>query len=130
MGIGIFPVYDPPLALGAFQSDGKILAAEYELLDAIAREAGVKAFSSFGDNRPVPDDFDGDPDELELDEWDEWFDPVEGLLTVKTILSKISASPADSGSQDPYDLVDELRELERSLAIAASSGVKFRFEMG
>jgi hypothetical protein len=35
-----------------------------EVLDKVARAAKLTAFTAFADNRPIPEDFDSDPDEL------------------------------------------------------------------
>jgi hypothetical protein len=61
----VVPAFDPPIEGLVFDRDGKLLLREHEALDGIAIEHGLTPFSDFGDNREVPADFDGDPDELQ-----------------------------------------------------------------
>jgi hypothetical protein len=127
MGIGIFPLFKTRVDGTQFGSDGKVLAAEFELLDELAQKLAVRPFTSFGDNRAVPDDFAGDPDELEdlLGPWDEWFRASDGLVTVEALLKELSAErPAGDA------LVGDLEELRRCLQRAAEESVEFRLEMG
>lgn len=125
MGIGIYPVFLPDVPNASFLGDGKLLAAEFQRLDDIARAADVRPFTSFGDNRPVPEDFDGDPDELEdlLGEWDEWFSPADGLHTLDALIAALASDP------DADDLLYEVNELARCLRVAAAAGAQFRLEM-
>ena len=64
MSLGIYPVFQPKLKGTKFDALGEVLAANVEALDKIARSANLTPFTAFADNRPVPEDFDGDPDEL------------------------------------------------------------------
>ena len=61
MGLGVYPVFQPRVPEAKFRNDGKLLLQEYEKLDELAVKLGLKRFSSFGDNREIPEDFDGDP---------------------------------------------------------------------
>lgn len=125
MGIGIFPIFKSPVPGAGFDGDGKVLAAEFQILDDLAVRAGVRPFTSFGDNRAVPPGFDGDPDELEelMGEWDEWFSATDGLRTVDALITALGSTAENR------DLVEELSELRRCLNAAARAGVEFRLEM-
>lgn len=46
-------------------SGGELLMAELERLDELAVQAGLRPIASWADDREIPEDFDGDPDELE-----------------------------------------------------------------
>jgi hypothetical protein len=109
-----------------------VLAVNLETLDKIARSAKLTSFTAFADNRPIPDDFDGDPDELAevMGEWTEWFDPTEGLAAMRALADHIKGSPKAGKRLDrPDGVVEELREMARVLGVAAKQGVRFRLEM-
>lgn len=71
MSLGIFPVFQPPLIGTKFEGLGEAIAANLKAIESIARSARLTSLAAFGDNRPVPDDFGGDPDDLAeiLGEW-------------------------------------------------------------
>jgi hypothetical protein len=133
MGVGIYPVFQPPVEEAVFDCDGKLLARWFEKLDAIAAENGLPAFSSFGDNRLVPEGFDGDPDELNalLGSYDEWFPIEEGLRAVEGLISAINAKTGTAKTlRQDDDIVGELRELANCLQKAGKKSASFRLEMG
>src|SRR5688572_141894 len=98
MGVGIYPVFDPPVDGTAFNSDGKLLLSELYALDHMCAELGVTNLSAFTDTREPPADFglDGqdDPDALDelLGEWNEWFDPASALPTIQSLRAALSAT--------------------------------------
>jgi hypothetical protein len=132
MSLGIYPVFEPKLTGTAFDALGEVLASNFEALDKIARSAKLTPFTAFADNRPVPDDFDGDPDELAavLGEWTEWFDPAEGREAMQALAGHIKTSPKAAkrlGGAD--EVVAELEEMARVLGVAAAQGARFRLQM-
>jgi hypothetical protein len=133
MGFGIYPVFNPKVPDAVFGVDGKLLAQYSVVLDRIARDNGMPAFSSFGDNRPVPDRFNGDPDELSeaLGPWNEWFLVGDGLRVVEGLLAAIGSGAAGfRSSQDSAEVATQLRELAACLSMAMLCGARFRLEMG
>ena len=117
---------------GTVRPLGEVLTANFEALDKIARSAKLTPFTAFADNRPIPDDFDGDPDELAevMGEWTEWFDPAEGLAAMQALADHIKGSPKDTKRLDGAGgVVEELREMARVLGVAAKQGARFRLQM-
>jgi hypothetical protein len=132
MSLGIYPVFEPKLTATKFDSLGEVLAENFETLDSIAQSANLTELTAFADNRPIPDDFDGDPDELAelMGEWTDWFDPAHGRAAIRALADHINASPKAAKRLDEQDaVVAELEEMVRVLEVAASEGVRFRLEM-
>ena len=132
MSMGIYPVFNPKLTGAKYGALGEALAANFRALDQIARAAKLTPFTAFADNRPVPEDFDGDPDELAdaMGEWTEWFDPAAGRAAVLALAERIRTSRgAAKRLEDPDGVVAELEEMARVLGVAAAEGVRFRLEM-
>lgn len=132
MSVGIYPVFQPKLKGTRFDTPGEVLAANFDTLDKIARSAKLTPLTAFADNRPIPEDFDGDPDELEevMGEWTEWFDPAVGQVAIKMLTDHIRTNPkALKRLDEAPSLVTELDEMARVLGAAAKQGVKFRIEM-
>jgi hypothetical protein len=133
MGVGFYPVFKPQIEDAVFDLDGKVLARSFKQLDRIASAAGLPAFTSFGDNRPIPEDFDGDPEELEevLGPWEEWFAITDGLQVIGGILRAINSKlPAARSLKERDEIVEELQQLLACLRIASKRGAQFRLEMG
>ena len=57
-------MFQPELKGTKFDATGEALAANFEALDRIAKSAKLTPFTAFADNRPIPEEFEGDPDEL------------------------------------------------------------------
>ena len=132
MSLGIYPVFEPNLEEGIFQTSGESLAANFETLDKIAGAAKLTPLTAFADNRPIPDDFDGDPDELAevMGECTEWYDPSLGQIAMQELADHIKGNQkAAKRLEEPPWVVTELEELARVLGEAAKQGVKFRIEM-
>jgi hypothetical protein len=133
MGVGIYPIFDPSLPGDNYDTDGKSLARVYERLDRLAVANGLKPLSAFGDNRPVPEGFDGDPDTLAevLGPWDEWFPITEGIQTVEGLIRMLQSDRELARRvRLPEDVLAELEELRRCLRAAESKRTRFRLEMG
>jgi hypothetical protein len=132
MSIEIFPAFNPDVQEARFDAEGKVLTRDMELLDGIAEELNVTPLSSFADNRPIPDDFDGDPSELDeiLGEWDEWFSPTDAIKSAEALIAAIRDDPGyASRVSEPEYIIHDLSELTRCLEIAASQGALFRLEV-
>ena len=133
MSVGVFPVFNPRIKGVVFGRDGKSLAEAIDSLDAISCVGGLSPFSGFMDNRPVPDGFDGDPDELDerLAPWDEWFEIADGLRTIDGVLATIASKNGEAGyGAGDEELVDELRELAECLRAVERGTTRFRLEVG
>jgi hypothetical protein len=133
VGVAIYPVFKPTVDEASFDYDGgKLLARYFDKLDAVAEAVGAPAFTSFGDNRPIPEDFDGDPDDLgeAMGPWDEWFPIDDGLRTVEGLISAIESGIRQAKSlKQKDDIVDVLRELASCLRKAKKRGARFHLEM-
>jgi hypothetical protein len=132
MSLGIYPVFQPKLKGTTFDALGEVLAANFETLDKIARTAKLTPFTAFADNRPVPEDFDGDPDELDevMGEWTEWFEAADGHAAMQALADHIRANAkAAKRLDEPDGVVEELTEMARVLGVAAKQGVRFRLQM-
>jgi hypothetical protein len=132
MSLGVYPVFESKLKGTKFGSLGELLAANLEKLDKIARSARLTPLAAFADNRPIPDDFDGDPDELAevMGEWTEWFDATEGQAAIRALADHVRASAKAAKSLDAADgVVEELGEMARVLGVAAKQGVRFRLHL-
>lgn len=133
MGLVIYPVFRKDISPGKRRTTGEFLASEFERLDAIAEEHGLTRLAAFGDQRNVPPEFDGPPEDLEelLGACDDWFLASTG----KEALSKLAKLiRTDVGAarrlESPESLAEELEELSMILGIAADAGAEFRLEIG
>lgn len=132
MSLGVWPVLERKLVGTSFQAPGEVLASNFEALDKIAGSAKLTPFTSFADNRPIPDDFAGDPDDLAevMGEWTEWFDAADGQAAMQALADHIKVNRgAATRLESPASVVAELEELARVLAVAAAEGVRFRLEL-
>ena len=132
MSLGLYPVFEPKLPGTRLEALGEALAGNVGVLDRIARKAKLTPITAFADNRPVPDDFDGDPDDLAevLGPWTEWFDPADGRVAFAALADHIRANPkAASRLDDAAVVLEELDETVRVLAVAETGGVRFRLQM-
>ncbi len=135
MSLGFYPEFNPsqPSSTFACDPDGccEILSA-CEELDRFATEAGWKPLSSFADNRPVPEDFEGDPSELDdlQGPWDEWFSPADALPTINGLTGALEENPDDvSETGDVEALLFELRALGDALRAADFAQASFRLTL-
>ena len=130
--MGIYPVFEPRMVGTTFDALGEVLAANIKALDEIARSAKLAPMTTFADSRPLPEDFDGDPDDLDevMGEWNEWFDPADGRAAVQALADHIKTSSSSAKCLDGVGgVVEELEELARILGVAASAGVRFRLQL-
>ncbi|TWT38598.1 hypothetical protein [Blastopirellula retiformator] len=132
MSMSVYPAFNPELTGVQFEAEGKLLFDEFEMLDAIAETIESPWFSSFGDDRPIPEDFDGDEDDLEeaLGPWDEWYSAQDGLAMVVGLIDAIAEEP-DFADQlnEPQEVIAELEAMKVCLEAAIEQGAKFRLEL-
>jgi len=101
--------------------DGKALSKASDPLDSIAKSLGV---------RPLMEFFSADPEMAAefLPEGVEapaqsWFSAAEGLVTVRALHAHLTAN--SSSVQKPGQVLTDLANMERVLATAEASGVKW-----
>lgn len=132
MSLGIYPIFDRDFEGAELQSTGEGLALNFEAIDTIADAAKLTPLSAFADNREIPENFDGDPDELAdlMGECDEWYDTSLGQSALQAIADHIKGNhTAARRLEEPSWVVNELEELSRVLGVAAKNRAKFRLEM-
>jgi hypothetical protein len=132
MSLGIYPLFNPRLVGTTYNAVGEGLASSYHALDNIAWAANLKPFTAFSDTRPVPEGFEGDPDELRqvMGECSQWFDAADGHAAMHALLSHLKANAEVADWLDEAEMViAELEELVRVLAVAETEGARFRLEM-
>ncbi len=132
MSMGIWPVFNPAVRTAYPRCTGEVLAKEHEGLDLIADLHRLKRFSDFGDNREIPDGFDGSPDDLEdlLGPFDEWFEVAEGLAVFGALVELIETDASAARLvRRPKRTAKELKDLIRVLKIAEKYHAKFHLEL-
>jgi hypothetical protein len=131
VGLILYPSFEREVPGAEPRTTGEFLAVEFQLLDSIAESNGIVPLIQFGDNREVPQDFDGSPDELEelLGPWDEWFDSSEGLRAIKALVDLIRNPKIAKRLQHPEAVLVELEDVARILSIAAEQKIRFRLEL-
>src|ERR1700712_3277841 len=123
MAVGIYPTFKPKLRGAKVDTLGETLAAALGDLEEIASDAELTPLSAFMDDREVPEDFDGEPEELAeaMGPWDEWFEPAAGLAALEALAASVGEH------ENGEDIANELRDIGRVLAVAAKRpGTKFR----
>ena len=131
MSLGLIPVFlgDAPAALAPL---GEVLADAFETLEQLAADAALTPLSAFSDQRPLPDDFDGSPEELDvlLGPCTDWFEASDGADALARMSELIGGRATASFQLDDREaLLDELSALKSCLDEAGTTGTKFRFEM-
>lgn len=102
------------------------------VLDDIARDLEFAALSAYGENREIPEVFEGDPDELEeiLGGWDKWFSIEDGLKTIDGLITAIRNDPRmASRLLEPDYVCSDLEALASCLRIAREENAQFRLEV-
>lgn len=132
MGLLIYPVFDPPGIRLPVKTTGEFLAANFPALDTAAERLRLTPLTAFADYRPIPDGFDGSPDDLKeaMGPCTDWFDASKGEQTIAALADAVSSDPEEFEAIDCLEAVEEeLRDLSQVLAHAARKGLRFRLEM-
>lgn len=128
----LYPVFDPPVDIDN-ETTGEFLAASFEALDAIAERLGLVPLTAFVDNRAIPEDFDGDPDELDelMGPCSDWFDASAGQAALTALADAMSSKPGEFEDLETHRaaVAEELRDLAQLLGQAAAGGARFRLEL-
>ena len=115
MGAALYIVAkDKPEELDLFVN-GKALSKAGARLATDAKELGVPELMSFFSQNP--EDVAEFVDDVSALPPEQWFDPVDGLTTVRALLSHYSASQAH------LDVVSDLREFEAILQRLKDAGL-------
>jgi glycine/D-amino acid oxidase-like deaminating enzyme len=119
----------PAAAAYAKAGPGKALARESDRLDTAARRCGVTAITSLLSESQAAlieqmkaEGF--DPGKMRLPP-EQWFDPAEGLKTVRGLIEHITANLNDF--KQPNAILRDLKAAETLLLEAQSKGVRFHF---
>lgn len=108
---------------------GKALARESDRLHHAARARDVQPLTgllsaSHADLRAEMEASGMDPSRMRLPP-ETWFDPAEGLKTVRALASYVNAKLNDF--KQPNPILRDLKAAEALLAAAEAAGVKFHF---
>ncbi|MEZ4441636.1 MAG: hypothetical protein R3B72_21225 [Polyangiaceae bacterium] len=130
MSVGLCLVFDDPDFDPELPSDGALLMENLEALEELAELVGATPLTRFGDDREVPEDFDGGPEELDelLGPFDEWFAAEQGATALRALASALEASDDQDAFVEPTELAAELVALAGLLDEAAKHSTKFRLE--
>lgn len=132
MGLVVYPVFRTPGASASRRTTGEFLAREFAELDRIACEYGLKGITDFADQRPVPEDFDGPPWELEelIGPCEDWFSAADGQAAFLRLASLIRAHSAVADRlKSPDAVIEELEDLAQIVGEASESGSEFRLNL-
>lgn len=128
MSLGLIPIFSREFS-GNFGELGEALALELETLEQLAVEVGLTPLSAFADQRQVPGDFDGSPEELDalMGPCRDWFDAAAGADAVDAVRGSIDSPAANAIEFEAREaVVDELTALAACLRKAALTGARFR----
>ena len=130
---------------------GHFFARALPDFDEIAEMVGTRRISEFAHYDPdIADDIAEHADQYKLDpKWadratyDQWHDPSDGLVCLRTIRSFLEQHPEFVAERfrfvpgdlrrpriRPSELMDELQEFENELVSLEQRKVRFRFEVG
>jgi hypothetical protein len=131
MSLALWPVFDPQFPTTGFKALGEVLFGEIEVLNEIALDHDLVPLTTFADNREVPEDFDGSPDDVEklLGEWGEWFEPRHGADAFEALSVVLQDNETARRLHVPDQVREELREYVRLLRAAENAHVRFRLEL-
>jgi hypothetical protein len=129
MGAAFWPYFDRKVRSTAYCDEGKVLLREIDALDAVAAESNIKLLSSYADNRPIPDGFDGDPDDLEelLGPFEDWFEIKDGIETCEKLGEEVQTRQHINWAHwDSECVMDCLASLRQALEAGLEANAKFR----
>lgn len=128
MGVALYVVLEKDATgCDATSVPGKCLARAQDRLDAIAKERGLTPLGDFLSIAPeeAMAFLEGEgvaPEGLELPA-EQWFDPADGLRTVRGLLDQLRHAPPDVPRL--AGVLDDLEATERVLLAAEQHGVRF-----
>lgn len=108
-------------------SGGKALLYYHRQIDELAERLELVAPSRFFSRSPADiaeylrsQGFERSPDDLPDEEW---FDPADGLCSIRGLLAELRATPA--AAPEPERIIADLEEIERALMRAEEQGIRF-----
>jgi hypothetical protein len=128
MGVALYVALEKEIpGFDASSVCGKFLEKAQTRLDGIAKEHGLTPLGDFISVAPEDvlaffEDQGGIPEGQEPPA-EEWFDPAEGLRTVRGLLSYVRDNP--SSVRQARGVCDDLEAAEEVLAAAKEHGVRF-----
>ena len=119
----------PAMAAYTKAGTGKALAHESERLNSAARRKDVVPISGMLSENPaalmaqlVEEGF--DPAKMRIPP-EEWFQPVQGLKTIRALIDHVNANLNDF--KQPNPILRDLKAVDAVLTAAQSAGVQFHF---
>jgi hypothetical protein len=131
MSVLIYPEFDRKFD-STFKTTGEFLGSAMEQLEGVAESMGLVPLGAFGDNRLVPDDFDGPPWEVDevLGPWNEWFDCSAGVSAVEALSAALESESALRARFEMADaVVAELDDLAQQLRAGETQRARFRLQL-
>lgn len=128
MAAGWTVVYESDVPAPSYgPTAGKSLLYYHHQIDELARHLGLTPLSAFFSRNPQDiirymQDLGVEPDPAMLPD-EEWFDPSEGLVTVRGLLVQLRADVGDI--PEPARVISDLEMIEKALLIAVDRGVRF-----
>jgi hypothetical protein len=109
--------------------NGRALARNEEALDRLAAKLNVSPLLNFfsADENSMAlllEQGAGDPEWAQHLPQPQWFSPADGLVTVRRLISFLTARPAAVGSET-LPILNELREYERVLQKTSDRGLRW-----
>jgi hypothetical protein len=105
---------DKPDGMDLFVN-GKALSKASARLTSVAKKLGVRELMSFFSQNP--DDAADFVEDISTLPAEQWFDPVDGLVTVRALITHFSVA------QGGADVIEELREFEAVLQRLKDAGL-------
>lgn len=117
-GISFIVVFKRAIpSVGTLGGDCMAIEPLLPALDKLAAKANVLPLSTFVN--PDPEGLSGSPPD--------WFDPPDGLSTVRGLLAELKQNA--KAIKDCEKVAEDLKVIEKDLALAKQKGVKFHFVM-
>lgn len=127
MAAGWSVILEREVAIATNPSAGRSLLYYQRQIDELALRLDLPPLSSFFSRSPhdiaaylrnqgVEPDLDALPDE-------EWYEPTEGLTTVRGLLAALADDP--TAAPESHKIIADLEVIERALTVAAEQDVRF-----
>lgn len=131
MSLSVYPIFANDNFRQPYEINGDEILNHIDFLDEICSEKHVRLLSDFdGRFSDFPDDFDGNPWDLQLpeEEWN-WHHPIDCLNTIQAILEGINDIDKND-RQELDELIVELQQLSACLKHASDEGIEFILAIG
>jgi hypothetical protein len=128
MGVALYVALEKEVpGFDASSGCGKVLERAQRQIDGIARRLNLTPLEDFISTDPEEirgymEDLGGVPDGVQFPA-EQWFDPSDGLKTVRGLLNHLRNDP--SGVRNLQGVLQDLEATEEVLAAAAKQGTRF-----